>query len=157
MATISSAPEGGKFRASAAAAIDATAAIWGGAAGSLSLLCVSINGSGEIILSTAVLCDGVIDVTEGRGETATGLANFRQVIGGKRYTVIKRGQIQEIADGTLAAGDRLYAVAAGDVRVGIGGGVGAIFVGIVLPDPTVRGSAGLYLDVDINGDVVGTA
>ncbi|KKM99053.1 hypothetical protein LCGC14_1151700 [marine sediment metagenome] len=156
MAHISSAPEGGKFRATAAAAIDATAAIWGGAAGSLSFVCVSVNGSGELILSTAVLCDGVIDVTEGRRESATGLANFRQVIGGKRYTVIKRGQAQEIADGTLAAGDRLYAVAAGDVRVGIGGGVGAIFVGIVLEDPTVRDGNGLYLDIDINGDVVGT-
>lgn len=156
MAHVSSAPEGGKFRATAAVAIDATAAIWGGAAGSLSLLCVSVNASGELILSTATLCDGVIDVTEGRRESATGLANFRQVIGGKRYTVIKRGQIQEIEDGTLAAGDRLYAIAAGDVRVGKAGGLGAVFVGIVLPDPTVRSGTGLFLDVDINGDVIGT-
>ena len=157
MGHISSAPEGGKFRATAAAAIDATAAIWGGAAGSLSFVCVSVDGNGELILSTAVLCDGVIDVTEGRRESATGLANFRTVIGGRRYTVIKRGQAQEIEDGTLAAGDRLYAVAAGDVRVGASGGAGAIFVGIVLEDPTVRSGTGLMIDIDINGDVAGVA
>jgi hypothetical protein len=60
-------------------------------------------------------------------------------------------------DGVLAAGDRLYADAAGAIRVGQAGGAGDIFVGIILPDSTVRDGSGLYLDLDINGAPVGTA
>lgn len=157
MARVSSAPEGGKFRARAAAALDGEDAVWGGAVGSLSLLCVTVDGNGELILSTPTNCDGVIDVTEGKSAKAADLATFRQAIGGKRYTVLRQAQIQEMADGTLAAGDRLYADDAGNVRVGQAGGAGDVFVGIILEDETVRSGDGLMLHLDINGAPIGTA
>lgn len=157
MARVSSAPEGGKFRARAAAALNAEPAVWGGPAGLENLLCVTVDTNGELVLSTPTNCDGVIDVTEGKTEKAADLATFRQAIGGKRYTVLRQAQIQEIGDGTVAAGDRLYADDAGNVRVGQAGGAGDVFVGIVLEDETVRGGAGLMLHVDINGAPVGTA
>lgn len=160
MARVSSAPEGGKFRARAAAALDGVAALWGGPAGSETLLCVEVDGNGELILATPTNCDGVIDVTEGKTDRALrnlGDTDFRSAVGGKRYTVIHNGDIQEMADGTLAAGDRIYADAAGDIRVGIAGGAGDVFVGIILEDETVRGGDGLVLHVNVNGAPVGTA
>jgi hypothetical protein len=110
-----------------------------------------------LVVAIATECDGVIDVTEGKSEKAASLASFRDAIGGKVYTVLKRAQIQEVGDGTIAAGDKLFASAAGAMHVGPGGGAGAVFLGVVLPDDTVRGGAGLYLDLDINGAPVGTA
>lgn len=159
MGRVSSAPEGGKFRAPAAASIDATDAQWGAPAGFENLLCVEVDGSGELVLATGPDCDGVIDVTEGRRETATSLANFRQVKGGRVYTVLKRAQIQEIGDGTVAVGDRLYADSGdpGNIRVGASGGAGDSYVGVVLTDPTVRDGTGLYLELDVNSFAAGTA
>lgn len=158
MARVSSAPEGGKFRARAAAALDGQAGLWGGAAGFENLLCVEVDANGELVAATGP-CDGVIDVTEGRRASATELANFREVIGGKRYTVLQRAHIQEMDDGVLGAGDRLFvnATTAGDIRVGAAGGVGDAYIGVVLPDDTVRGGAGLLLILEVNGAPAGTA
>lgn len=155
MARVSEAPEGGKVRARAAAALDAQDGLWGGPAGFENLVCVEFDGNGELVVATGP-CDGVIDVTEGRGPQAVNLDNFRQVQGGKVYTVLKRAAIQEIGDGTVAAGDRIYSDGAGDIRVGISGGAGDAFVGTVLPDDTVRGGDGLKLDLDVNGGPIGT-
>lgn len=156
MARVSEAAVGGKVRARASASIDGEDALWGGPAGFENLLCVEFDGDGELILATGP-CDGVIDVTEGRGPQAVDLANFRQVIGGKVYTVLKRAAIQEIGDGTVAAGDRLFSDGGGDIRVGASGGAGDAFVGTVLPDDTVKGGEGLKLDLDVNNGPAGTA
>lgn len=156
MARVSEAAVGGKVRARAAAALDAQAGLWGGPAGEENLVCVEFDANGELVVATGP-CDGVIDVTEGRGPQAVDLANFRQVQGGKVYTVLKRAAIQEIGDGTVAAGDRIYSAGGGDIRVGAAGGAGDAFVGTVLPDDTVSGGAGLKLDLDVNGGPVGTA
>lgn len=167
MARVSSAPEGGKFRARAAAALDGQAGLWGGVqgAGQDNLLCVELDANGELVLATGPDCAGVIDVTEGRTSKAVDLANFRQVIGGKRYTVLQRAHVQEMAgsedSGTtvLGAGDRLYADsgADGDVRIGAAGGVGDSFIGYIVPDDTVRGGGGLVLILEVNGAAAGTA
>lgn len=159
MARVSEADVGGKVRVKAAAGIDGQAGLWGGPVGEKNLLCVEIDANGELILATGPDCAGVIDVTEGRGPQAVDLANFRQVIGGKFYTVFKRGVIQEIGDGTVAAGDDLYADsgAAGNIRVGAAGGAGDSYVGTVLPDPTVAGGGGLKLELDVNFLAAGTA
>lgn len=157
MARVSSAPEGGKFRARAATALNGTAGNWGGAAGLENLLCVRVTTAGELIVATLTECDGVIDVTEGKSAKAASLASYRQAIGGKRYTVLRQAQIQDIEDGTLVAGNKLFSRASGDAGVGPTGGAGAIFLGIVLPDETQRASGGLVLHLDVNGAPVGTA
>lgn len=157
MARVSSAPEGGKFRARAAASIDAQDGLWGGAAGFENLLCVEVDANGELVLATGPDCDGVIDLTEGRTGKAENLANFRQVIGGKRYTVLQRAHIQEMADGVLAAGDRLYADSGdpGNIRVGATGGAGDSYIGVIVPDDTVRSGDGLVLILEVNGAAAG--
>lgn len=159
MARVSEADVGGKVRARAAAAIDGQAGLFGGPAGEENLLAVEFDANGELILATGPDCAGVIDTTEGRGPQATDLDNFRQVQGGKVYTVLKRAAIQEIGDGTVAAGDDLYAASAtpGDVRVGAAGGAGDSYIGTVLPDDTVRGGSGLKLELDVNFYAAGTA
>lgn len=158
MARVSEAEVGGKVRGRAAASIDAQDGLWGGPAGFENLLCVEFDANGELVLATGS-CDGVIDVTEGRGPQATGLANFRQVQGGKVYTVLKRAAIQEIGDGVVGAGDRLFADSGvpGDVRVGAAGGAGDTYVGVVIPDDTVPGGDGLKLDLDVGSVAAGTA
>lgn len=159
MGRVSEADVGGKVRAKAAAGIDGQAGLWGGPTGEENLLCVEFDANGELILATGPDCAGVIDVTEGRGPQAVDLANFRQVIGGKFYTVFKRAVIQEIGDGTVTAGDDLYvhASTAGDIRVGAAGGAGDSYIGTVLPDPSVAGGAGLKLELDVNFYAPGTA
>jgi hypothetical protein len=117
MARISSAPEGGKFRARAAAALDATEGAWGNG----ELLCVAVDGNGELVLSDGTDVAGVIWTPESRRESSTDLANFRQVIGGKVYTVFTWAEIQELAAGddpTFGAGDQVYGDAAGAAAVG---------------------------------------
>ncbi len=116
-----------------------------------------MDGSGTLVVAIATECDGVIDVTEGKTNKAVDLASFRQAIGGKKYTVLQRAEIQEIGDGVIAAGDKLFASAAGEVHVGPGGGAGAIYLGVVLPDDTVRGGAGLFLSLNVGGAPVGVA
>lgn len=159
MARVSSAPEGGKFRATAAAALDGQAGLFGGTAGNENLLAVRIDASGEIVLSDGPNCDGVIDTTEGRSYKAQDLANFRQVIGGKRYTVLQRAHIQDPEDGTLALGNRLFASSAtpGDARIGAAGGAGDAYLGVVVPDETKKSGNGLLLVLEVNGAPAGTA
>lgn len=158
MARVSEAAVGGKVRGRASASIDGEDALWGGPAGFENLLCVEFDGDGELVLATGP-CDGVIDVTEGRGPQAVNLANFRQVEGGKVYTVLKRAAIQEIGDGTVAAGDRLFADSGdpGNIRVGAAGGAGDAYVGVVLPDETTPASGGLKLDLDVGSVAAGVA
>lgn len=150
-------PEGGKFRASPAAALLATAGAWG----DLDCLCVTIDAAGDLIVASATNALGVIWVPEGRKDSSK--ANYKQVQD-RQYTVFRRATFQEAEIGsspTLTSGNKVYAAAAGDVVAGdsmpTGAGVGAVFIGWVLPDPTVAGGAGLKLVLDVNGWLVGLA
>ena len=123
---IDQAPEGGKFRATAATALDGQVGTWGDA----DMLCVDLNGSGEIIASELGTGMGVIYTKEGRKPLSDGTEN--KVIGGKKYTVLTFAELVE-AEGstpTLSAGDNLYAGASGIVD--ITPAVGDIYVGTVL-------------------------
>ncbi len=136
---IDKAPEGGKFRATAAAALDATAGAWGDA----DMLCVQFDASGDLIVAAAGdNCDGVIWTKEGRKALDDGTDN--QVIGGRVYTVFTFAELTEAEIGAspaLSAGDAIYATAAGDV-----GGVatGDIYIGTVL-------GGGSRMLINING------
>jgi hypothetical protein len=104
------APEGGKFRAFAAAVLDGEAGVWGEA----DLLCVTLDSSGELILASAGDCDGVIWTNEGRKVQSIPAS----VIGGKKYTVFTNAEFAEAdlaASPALSPGDRLYATALGDI------------------------------------------
>ena len=120
-------PEGGKFRAVAAAALDGEAGVWGSA----DLLCVTLDSSGELVLSSAGDCDGVIWTSEGRkGDSVPA-----EVIGGKKYTVFTNAEFVEAdlaASPALSAGDRLYATALGDVTASPA--TLDIFVGVIVDD-----------------------
>ena len=130
------APEGGKFRAFAAAALDATAGAWGEA----DMLCVQFDASGDLIVSAAGdNCDGVIWVSEGRLAASIPAT----VIGGKKYTVFTNAEFTEAdlaASPALSAGDVIYATAAGDITATPANG--DIYVGTVV---------GERLLVNING------
>lgn len=117
-------PNGGKFRAVAAAGLDGTA----GAFGDGDLLGVKIGASGTLELAAAADCIGVIYTPEGKRDSS--LADYKDVIGGKTYTVIRRGEIVEMGGSTptVAAGDYLFADAAGSAA---GSAAGAIFLGWV--------------------------
>lgn len=161
MARISEAPEGGKFRARAAAALDGQAGVWG----DLDLLCVTFDAAGDLIIGTAVTTRGVIWVPEGRKDTT--VASYNNVIGGKMYTVFTWAIIQEMEIGTsptLDEGDAVFAAAAGDViniaaGTPTGAGAGAIYIGQVLNDETRPGAVGtgLRLVLNVNGFTVGLA
>lgn len=153
MARISSAPEGGKFRARAAAALDGTEGAWGNG----ELLNVAIDGNGELVAADADNVEGVIWTPESRRGSSTDLANFRQVIGGKVYTVFTWAEIQELAAGddpAFAAGDKVYGAAAGAAATA---GAGATYLGVILPDDTVPGEAGLRMVLDVASQPVGGA
>ena len=130
------APEGGKFRAVAAAALDGEAGVWG----STDMLCVQFDASGDLILSAAGdNCDGVIWTSEGRKASSVPA----DVIGGKKYTVFKFAEFVEAdlaASPALSAGDVLYATALGDVTASPA--TGDIYVGTVIDD---------RLLIDVNG------
>ena len=145
MSRIAKAPEGGNFRARAATALDATDGTWGGG----DLLCVKVDGSGELIVATALECDGVIWLPESRTHASQTLANFQQAIGGKVYTVFTWAEIQEMTN--VAVGDKVYAGAAGVVTIGTGATstADAVFLGIVLPDDTVPGGAGIRMVLNV--------
>jgi len=136
---IDQAPEGGKFRATAAAALDGTVGAWGDA----DMLCVQFDASGDLVVAAAGdNCDGVIWTKEGRIPLADGTDN--EVIGGKKYTVFTFCELVEAEIGAspaLSAGDAIYATAAGDV-----GGVttGDIYIGTVL-------AGGSRMIVNVNG------
>ncbi len=126
MARIDKAPEGGKFRALAAASLDATAGAWGVG----DLLNVTIDSSGELVAASATNVDGVILTSE--GQSADAAAN-KTVIGGRMYTVFFQAEVVEVGDfvaPTLAAGNLVYAAAAGDVTATPG--TGAVFIGYVM-------------------------
>lgn len=116
-------PEGGKFRAVAAASIDGEAGVFGDG----DLLCVALDGSGELVLSDGTDVAGVIWTREGKRKPDA--TNYKQVIGGKTYTVFHTAEIVEMQTGasTPSAGDALYGAAAGDVTTTPG--AGAIFLG----------------------------
>lgn len=144
-------PEGGKFRARAAAALDGTAGAWGDG----DLLCVTFDANGDLIASAIGTAIGIIYTPEGRRDSTQ--ANFKQVIGGKRYTVLTFGEIQEMADSTspvFSAGDPVYAAAAGDVTAA--SAAGAVYIGQILEDDTVPGGAGLRLVLNVHGRPLGT-
>lgn len=136
------APEGGKFRAKAAAALDGQAGLWGDG----DMLCVLINSSGEIALAAAATAEGVIWTPEGKRNSS--LANYKTVVGGKWYTVFKFGELSEAENGSspaMAAGNKIYAAAGGDVVVG--SVAGSKFIGTVLEDPVRTGGLRLVLDI----------
>lgn len=156
MARISSAPEGGKFRARAAAELDEQAGTWGNG----DLLVVALDGNGELVLSDGTDAEGIIWVPESRRETATQLANFQQVIGGKVYTVFTWAELQEMAmgdDPSFSAGDQVYADADGAVVVGEdAGAAGGVYLGVILPDETVTGGGGLRMVLNVGSKPVAT-
>ena len=150
MPRISAAPEGTKLRARAASALDGTTGAWGDS----QLLCVDFNASGEIIAASAVGdAKGVIWVKESTYEDSP---SPNDAVGGKVYTVFKGlVEIQEMAgltDPALSAGDDVYASTSGDVTTSPA--TGAVFIGRVLPDDTVRGGSGLKLVLDVHGEPV---
>lgn len=161
MARISEAPEGGKFRARASAALGGTVGAWGDG----DLLNVTFDAAGDLIVGTAVTTRGVIWVPEGRVDSSK--ANYKTVIAAKMYTVFTWAVLQEMEIGTsptLDEGDAVYAAAAGDViniaaGTATGAGVGAIYIGQVLNDETRPGAVGtgLRLILNINGFTVGLA
>lgn len=146
---LESAPQGGKFRAVAASALDGTAGAWGDG----DMLCVALNSSGELIATASVSdCIGVIHTTEGRKVSDDG-TTYKQVKGGKKYTVIRRGEFVEAGVGSspaLSEGDKVWAQASGDVDVTATPGVGSIFIGWVM-------KGGNRLVVDVNGIEPSTA
>lgn len=129
MARIDKAPEGGKFRATAAAGLDGTAGAWGDAR----FLNVALDANGQLAVGGAADVDGFIDVSEGQNTTAAAT-----VIGGRVYTVFFQCEIigaADFANPAVSAGDVLWAKAAGDV--GTTGALGDIFMGTVLDDDRV--------------------
>lgn len=151
MSRPSSMPEGGKFRAKASTALGGTAGAWGDG----DLLCVDIDGNGELIVNAAVgTAKGVIYTPEGRRDPT--VANFKDVIAGKVYTVLTFGEIQEMANAAspaFSAGDPVYAAASGDVTAA--SATGAVYIGHIVPDDTVPGGTGLKLVLNVNGAPVG--
>lgn len=137
---IDKAPEGGKFRATAAAAMDGQAGTWGDA----DMLCVDFNSSGELIVSVSGTGEGVIWTKEGRTPLADGSEN--EVIGGRKYTVFTFAELVEAEVGTpaLSEGDLLYASAAGIVD--LTPATGDIYIGRVL-------SGGSRILINVNGQV----
>lgn len=128
MARIDKAPEGGKFRAKAAAGLNGTAGAWGNG----EFLNVALDANGELAVGGAADVDGFIVTSEGQDADAAGNKN---VIGGRVYTVFFQCEIMDASTftaPTVAAGDVLWAKAAGDV--GTTGALGDIFMGTVLDD-----------------------
>lgn len=136
------APEGGKFRAVAAAAIDGEAGVWGDA----DLLTVDFDASGDLILGTAGdNCVGVIWTKEGRKPLSDGSEN--EVIGGKKYTVFTYAEFVEAGAAStpaLSEGDQLYGTAAGTVLEAASATAADVYVGSVL-------GGGERLLINING------
>ena len=142
---IDSAPEGGKFRAYAAAALDGTAGAWGDA----DMLCVVLDGSGDLIVSSAGSGMGVIWTKEGR-KSGTVTNPDNEVIGGRKYTVFTNVLAVEAEVGSspaLSEGDDVYATNGGDVTTS--GATGDIYIGSVL-------AGGSVLVINVNGQIQAT-
>jgi len=137
-------PEGGKFRATAAAALDGVAGVWGNG----DMLCVQFDGSGNLILSgIGDNCEGVIWTSEGRKTSEPPLAADKKVIGGRKYTVFTYAQFVEAETASvpaLSAGDALYAIASGGVTAAPVALDNDIYVGTVL-------AGGSRLLINVNG------
>lgn len=127
---VDQAPEGGKFRANAAAALDGEAGVWG----SGDMLCVQFDAAGDLVLAAAGdNYAGVIKVNEGRKDL--GLATDKEVIGGRKYTVFTNVEFTEAdiaASPTMSSGDVFYATAAGDLIIEASATVGDLYVGTVV-------------------------
>lgn len=140
---IDQAPEGGKFRAIAASALDGTAGAWGDA----DMLCVQFDGSGDLIVSAAGdNCDGVIWTKEGRKDLTVANPD-NEVIGGKKYTMFTFCELVEAEVGSspaLSEGDVLYATADGEVLASASATAGDIYVGTVM-------AGGSRLLINVNG------
>ncbi len=134
------APEGGKFRAKAATALDAQA----GVRGSTDMLCVDFDASGDLVLGAAGdNCIGVIWTNEGRIAVSVPAA----VIGGKKYTVFTFAEFTEAdlaSSPALSAGDEIYCTAGGDIT--LTPAAGDIYIGAVIDDRLV---------INVNGRPVG--
>ncbi len=138
MSIIDKAPEGGKFRATASAALGGTAGIWGVG----NLLCVTTNAGGELVVAGLADADGVILTSEGQDAD---LAANKLVIAGRQYTVFRQCELVEVATFTgvtLSAGDLVYTTTAGDID--LTPAATAIFVGWVL-------LGGERMVIDFNG------
>lgn len=146
MSRPSSMPEGGKVRGQAATALDATTATFGDTTTPDLLVC-DIGAGGELVIGTATGAEGVIYVPEGRRDPSQ--SNFNDVIGAKWYTLLTFGEIQEFENAGFSAGDKLYAAASGDVTDTPG--AGAVYIGTVMPDPSVASGNGLKLFLNVNG------
>ena len=137
---IDQAPEGGKFRATAASALDTQIGLWGDD----DMLCVQFDANGDIVAAAAGdNCDGIIWTKEGRIE-ATGVDDG-DVIGGRKYTVFTNCELVEAEIGSspaLAEGDAVYATASGDVT--LSPSTGDIYIGTVL-------NGGSRMIVNVNG------
>lgn len=145
MSTIDSAPEGGKFRAKAASALDGTA----GAFGQGDLLAVAINGSGELIAAGASTAEGIILTTEGKRDNTA--ANYKKVVGGQFYTVFKFAEMVECdqwTSPTVSAGNTLYAAASGDATTTASDE--AVILGKIVQG---GGSAGMKFVLMVGGSV----
>ncbi len=138
---VDQAPEGGKFRAFAASALNGVAGAWGNA----DMLCVQFDASGDLVVSAAGdNCDGIIWTKEGRKVLADSSEN--EVIGGRKYTVFTNCELVEAENGSspaLSAGDALYATANGDVLASGAAGAGDIFIGTV-----IRGGSRVVINVN---------
>lgn len=140
---IDQAPEGGKYRATAAAALDGTAGAWGDA----DMLCVALDSSGDLIVSSAGGGIGVIWTKEGR-KSGTVTNPDNEVIGGRKYTVLTFAELVEAEIGAspaLSEGDDIYATDLGDVTTT--GATGDIYIGSVL-------GGGSRIVVNVNGQPV---
>ena len=135
---IDQAPEAGKFRATAASALDGTTGAWGDA----DMLCVQFDGNGDIVVAAAGdNCDGIIWTKEGRLEGT----DDGDVIGGRKYTVFTICELVEAEIGAspaLSEGDAVYATAAGDAT--LSPATGDIYIGTVL-------NGGSRMIVRVNG------
>lgn len=141
---IDQAPEGGKTRATAAAALDGQVGVWG----DTDMLCVQYDASGNLVIAGAGdNCIGVIWTKEGRKVLSDGTED--EVIGGKKYTVFSFCELVEAEVGSspsLSAGDELYAIATGDVANSAGAASADVYIGQV-----VTSGNGLRISVNVNG------
>ncbi len=137
---IDQAPEGGKFRAEAASALNGTTGAWG----DTDMLCVQFDGNGDLVVSAAGdNCDGIIWTKEGRKTLSDGTDD--NVIGARKYTVFTFCELVEVEIGSspaLSEGDAVYATANGDVTTSPA--TGDIYIGTVL-------NGGSRMIVNVNG------
>lgn len=78
------------------------------------LVCVDLDGSGELVVSAAGVAKGIIWTPEGKSDT--GVANYNVALAGSVMTVLVYGEIVgSIASPALVAGETIWSAAAGDV------------------------------------------